>query len=230
MTTASEYFNENWQRYQSTIRNNTLYHREMLQALQKFLSTHIGSHPFSFVDVGCGDSSTIVSVLAATSIKKYIGIDAAQDVLKMAEHTLTSLDCEKEFIADNMTAALPRLSAPVDVIFTSYAIHHLSLHDKNNFIAACKQKLSPNGFLLMVDGVLKQNQTRDEWLDALRSRMLESNPDIDGDEIIARMEHPRVDDYPEKIDTFAHIARQQSWNNFQVLVDKGIFAFMAFTK
>lgn len=229
MTTASEYFNENWQRYQSTIRNNTLYHREMLQALQKFLSTHIGSRPFSFVDVGCGDSSTIASVLAATSIKKYIGIDAAQDVLKMAEHTLASLDCEKELIADNMITALPRLSAPVDVIFTSYAVHHLSLHDKSNFIAACKQKLSPNGFLLMVDGVLKQNQTRDEWLDALKLRMLESNPDIDGDEIITRMEHPRVDDYPEKIDTFAQIARQQSWNNFQVLVDKGIFAFMAFT-
>ncbi|WP_454783221.1 class I SAM-dependent methyltransferase [Legionella sp. WA2022007384] len=230
MTTASEYFNENWQRYQSTIKNNTLYHREMVQALQKFLSIHIGNRPFSFVDVGCGDSSTVVSVLAATSIEKYIGIDAAPDVLKMAEKTLALLKCKKEFIADNMTVALPRLSDPVDVIFTSYAVHHLSLHDKNHFIATCKQKLNPNGFLLMVDGVLKQDQTRDEWLEALKSRIGESNPEITSDEIMARMEHPRADDYPEYIDTFAQIAREQSWSNFQVLVDKGIFAFMAFTK
>lgn len=82
----------------------------------------------------------------------------------------------------------------------------------------------------MVDGVLKQQQTRDGWLDALKARMLESDPEITDDEIIARMEHPHVDDYPEKIDTFAQIAHQQSWSNFQVLVDKGIFAFMAFTK
>ncbi|KTD41756.1 class I SAM-dependent methyltransferase [Legionella parisiensis] len=230
MTTASEYFNKNWQRYQSAIKNNTLYHREMLQALQQFLITHMENRPFSFADIGCGDSSTVVSVLAATSIKKYIGIDAASDVLKMAENTLAVLNCEKEFIADHMITALPRVSAPVDVIFTCYAVHHLSLHDKSSFIALCKQKLSPNGFLLMVDGVLEPHQTRDEWLDALKSRMQESDPDIANDEVIARMEHPRADDYPEKIDTFAQIARQQSWKNFQVLVDKGVFAFMVFTK
>ncbi|KTC79154.1 putative methyltransferase [Legionella cherrii] len=230
MTNASEYFNENWQRYQSALKNNTLYHREMLQALQKFLSTHIGNRTFCFVDVGCGDSSTVLPVLAATPIKKYIGIDAAQNVLKMAENTLASLNCEKEFIADNMTSALPRLTASVDVIYTSYAVHHLSLDEKERFIAVCKQKLNPNGFLLMVDGVRKQNQTRDEWLDALQSRMLESNPEIDGDEIIVRMEHPRADDYPEEIETFSQIARHQSWRNFQVLVDQGIFAFMVFTK
>ncbi|QLZ68569.1 class I SAM-dependent methyltransferase [Legionella sp. PC1000] len=230
MTAASEYFNKNWQRYQSAIKNNTLYHREMVQALQKFLATHIGNRPFSFTDVGCGDSSTVVSVLTGTSIIKYIGIDAAPDVLKMAENTLTSLDCEKEFIADHMIAALPRISAPVDVIFTSYAVHHLSLLDKNTFIAMCQQKLDPNGFLLIVDGVLKPDQTREQWLDALKSRMLESDSEITEDEIIARMEHPCADDYPETMDTFAQIARQQSWKNFQVLVDKGIFAFMAFIK
>ncbi|QMT59869.1 class I SAM-dependent methyltransferase [Legionella sp. PC997] len=230
MTTVSEYFNENWQRYQSTIKNNTLYHREMVQALQRFLSTHIGNRSFSFVDVGCGDSSTVASVLSATSIERYIGIDAAPDVLKMAENTLALLPCKKEFIADNMTVALPRLSVPVDVIFTSYAVHHLSLQDKINFIATCKQKLNPNGYLLMIDGVLQLDQTREEWLNALKSRIVESNPDITNDEIIARMEHPRADDYPESIDTFAQIAQQQSWSNFQVLVDKGIFAFMAFSK
>ncbi|KTC89884.1 class I SAM-dependent methyltransferase [Fluoribacter dumoffii] len=230
MTKASEYFNENWQRYRNAVKNNTLFHREMGQALKKFLSTHLGNRPFSFVDVGCGDSSTVAPLLSETSIKKYIGIDAAPDVLKMAENTMASLHCEKEFIVDNMTSALPKLPATVDVIYTSYAVHHLSLQDKMSFIDTCKQKLNPNGFLLMVDGVLKQRQTREEWLDALESRMLESNPEITGEEIIARMEHPRADDHPEEIDTFAQIARRQSWKNFQVLVDKGIFAFMAFEK
>jgi SAM-dependent methyltransferase len=230
MNTASEYFNENWQRYQSTISKNTLYHREMLSALQHFLAINVGTRPFSFVDVGCGDSSTVAPLLAKTTIKKYVGIDAASDVLKMAANTLASLDFEKEFIADNMTSAIPRINAPVDVIFTSYAVHHLSLQDKANLIADCKQKLSSNGFFLMIDGVLKPNQTRNEWLDALESRMLEADPEISSEEINTRMQHPRADDFPEEIDTFAKIAHQQSWRDFQVLVDKGIFAFMAFVK
>lgn len=228
--TASAYFNENWQRYQSTVKNNTLYHREMLAALQQFLSENIGVRPFTFVDVGCGDSSTVAPILVDQSITKYIGIDAAEDVLKMASNSLAHLECEKEFIADNMTTAIPHLSASVDIIFTSYAVHHLSLQDKFNFIESCKQKLNQNGFLLMVDGVLKENQTRDEWLNALQERMKTTIPDITSDEVTFRMQHPRADDFPESIETFSKIAHQQAWKAFQILVDKGIFVFMVFSK
>jgi SAM-dependent methyltransferase len=206
VNTASVYFNENWQRYLSAVRNNTLYHREMMSALQEFLSMNMEDKPFSFVDVGCGDSSNVAPILADTSIHKYIGIDAAKDVLLMASNTLEQLTCEKDFIADNMTTAIPNLSSPVDIIFTSYAVHHLSSQDKINFIATCKQKLKPHGFLLMVDGVLKHNQSRDEWLDNLQARMAETNLDVAADEIVARMEHPRIDDFPESIETFAKIA------------------------
>lgn len=230
VNTASSYFNENWQRYQSTVKNNTLYHREMLAALRQFLSANIGTRTFSFVDVGCGDSSTVAPLLADQAITKYIGIDAAENVLKMASTSLAQLECEKEFIADNMTTAIPHLSSPVDIIFTSYAVHHLSLQDKFNFIESCKQKLNQNGFLLMVDGVLKDNQARDEWLNALQGRMEKTIPDITSDEVAFRMQHPRVDDFPESIETFSNIAQQQAWKSFQVIVDKGIFAFMVFTK
>ncbi|WP_423202585.1 methyltransferase [Legionella wadsworthii] len=210
--------------------NNTLYHREMLQELQKFLSNNFKNHPFSFVDVGCGDCSTVISILKEQPIKKYIGIDAAKDVLKIAEKTLAPLTCDKEFIAENMSEALPRIKAPVDVIYTSYAVHHLSLMDKIRFIEVCQQKLSTNGFLLMVDGILKEDQTRDEWLEALKSRIEESNPELSEEEIKSRMVHPYADDHPEKMDTFAQIAQKQSWSSFQVLLNKGIFSFMVFTK
>lgn len=227
---ASAYFNKDWERYQNTIKNNTLYHHEMLSALQQFLSANIGSRPFSFVDVGCGDSATVAPILSHTAIKKYIGIDAAEDVLKMASNTLAPLDCEKKFIAEDMLTAIPRLSESVDIIFTSYAVHHLSNIEKENFIAHCKQKLNPNGFFLMVDGVLKPNQTRDEWLDALENRIAESYPDITSDELAKRMQHPRSDDFPDAIKTFSQIAQKQSWKDFEVLVEKGIFAFMVFAK
>ena len=140
------------------------------------------------------------------------------------------LYCEIELIADNMSTAIPNLSTSVDVIFTSYAVHHLSLQDKIDFIQKCQNQLNPNGVLLMIDGILKQNQSREEWLDALQNRMAETNSDIIPDEIASCMEHPRQDDYPESLETFQNIATQQSWQDFQVIVDKGIFAFMVFHK
>lgn len=227
---ASTYFNENWQRYQSSVKNNTLYHREMLAALDNFLSKKICPSSFSFVDIGCGDSSTVAPILANKPIIKYIGVDAAVDVLKAAATTLANLPCKKEFVPKDMLTAIQQLSSPVDIIFSSYAVHHLSLKNKIDFITQCKQKLTQDGFLLMVDGVLKKNQTRDEWLLALKERMQATIPDISPDELAIRMQHPSNDDFPESIETFSEIAQSQSWKSFQLLVDKGIFAFMVFAK
>lgn len=226
---ASVYFNENWQRYLNSISYNTLYHREMLHALRLFLATKMGEHPFTFIDVGCGDSSTIIPVLQDFPITKYLGIDAAKDVLIKASENLKKLPCEIELIGDNMSSAMVDLTSPVDVIYTSYAVHHLSLPEKIDFIAACKQKLKPQGYLLMVDGVLAPKKTRDEWLDALQTRMKETIS-CSEQEIFSRMEHPRSDDFPESIATFRRIAKKQCWADFQVLIDKEIFAFMVFSK
>lgn len=122
------------------------------------------------------------------------------------------------------------LESPVDVIFTSYAIHHLSYEKKVRFIETCKKNLTQNGFFIMLDGILKENQTRDEWLEALAERIKLANPNITDDELEERMTHPRLDDYPESINTFESISKMQNWNSFNVLMKKGIFAFMAFEK
>jgi hypothetical protein len=38
---ASLYFDANWKRYQSTLAGNSLYHKEMGEALNQFLDTHV---------------------------------------------------------------------------------------------------------------------------------------------------------------------------------------------
>lgn len=227
---ASVYFNANWQPYKDSVKKNMLFHKEMFLALNQFLKQNMEGRDFSFVDVGCGDCSSIEPVLIDKPITKYIGIDAAEDVLKMASSNLAKLSCDKKFISEDMTTAINRLSSPVDLIFTSYAVHHLSSQQKFDFILNCKNKLTPNGFLLMVDGVREKNQTRDEWLNALEARFKLIHPEMTDDELINRMGHPRADDFPEEISVLDSIANKQGWSNFQVVVDKGICAFMVFSK
>lgn len=227
INSASSYFNENWKKYQGSIRKNTLYHREMSETLNTFLTALPSS--FSFVDIGCGDASTIAPILLDKPIKKYIGIDAAPEVLKLAEANLGEIKCDKEFICDNMTNAIVKLSPPIDIIFTSYAAHHLTYQQKFDFIFNCKKILKNKGFFIMIDGVLKPHQTRDEWLDELENRIKTTQP-MTSEELKFRMQHPRQDDHPESIATFEKIAKTQQWKKFDVLFEKDIFAFMVFTK
>lgn len=225
---ASLYFDANWKRYQSTLSNNTLFHKEMCAMLNTFITQNM-IQPFTLVDVGCGDSSQIAPVLLNKPIKKYLGIDAAPNVLKMAEQQMAAIPCEKIFICDDMSAAIVKLPEKADIIFTSYAVHHLLPDQKIAFIQACKEKLNPSGFLVMVDGVLDVNQTREEWLAALEHRM-KTTQSMTPEELVFRMEHPRSSDFPESIEKFQKIAAEQQWKQFDVLVNKGIFAFMVFSK
>jgi SAM-dependent methyltransferase len=228
-TSASQYFNANWKKYQHTLEANTLYHREMFAALSNFINEKFGSKAFSFVDVGCGDASIMVPVLTGKTIQHYVGIDAAPDVLHIAEANLKPVSCQKEFICDNMTTAIPNLKLPADIIFSSYAVHHLSLQQKSDFIQACQNKLNKHGYLLMVDGILKEDQIREQWLAELQQRM-QATQHLTQEELEFRMQHPRADDHPERISTFAEIAHQQQWQHFDVLLQKDIFAFMVFGK
>ena len=226
---VAEYFNDNWQDYKSYVAQNRLAHREMLSLLNQFLHDNMRDSPFSFVDVGCGDSSSIGSVLLDNPINKYIGIDIAGEVLKLAPDNLANVNCEKEFIFDDMTKAIKGLQSPVDVIFSSYTVHHLSYQDKFNFIQECRGKLRAGGFFIMVDGVLEENQTRNEWLLAFEDHYKLIYPDITPEEMTQFMKHPRASDYPENIKTFEKIAYQTGWNNFRVLNKIGLLVFMVFS-
>lgn len=227
---AANYFNDNWDRYLTTVKNNAIYHREMFSTFNEFLQQHFTQRSFSLIDVGCGDSSVIAHVLTDKSISKYIGMDAAVDVLKLASVSLADLSCDKEFICNDMLNGMHALDTKADIIFSSYAVHHLSQAQKVEFLQTCKNKLNAGGFMVMIDGVLAPNQTRDEWLGVLESRMKTTNPTITDDELESRMQHPRADDHPEMISTFEHIAKSQQWKSFAVLLNKGEFAFMVFGK
>lgn len=211
---VSEYFNANWEMYKEMVSKNSLYHNEMFSLLDHFLKEHFATRSFSLVDIGCGDSSVIAPSLVHTTIKKYIGIDSASDVLKLASTTLSHIKCEKEFICDDMTNAIARLNEPVDIFFSSYALHHLSFQEKVDFINTCKIKLATNGFFLMVDVVLEDKQSRDEWLLALEENCEKAHVDITPSELELRMDHPRKSDFPDSLATLRPLLKNNNGVNF----------------
>lgn len=224
------YFDSNWQRYLTSVANNALNHKEMFSTLDYFLSNLPHKNEITLADLGCGDSSAILNSLKKNTPKRYIGVDAAQGILSQAQFTLAEIACEKQFICADISSVVKQLPEPTDIIFSSYTLHHLSHANKKIFLQDCLEKLAPNGYFIMVDGVLAVNQTREQWLEALRVKLGYTDPNLSQEEIDYLMEHPTKDDFPESIATFAAMAKELGWSKFDIVVDKGIYAYLLFSK
>jgi SAM-dependent methyltransferase len=225
------FFQDKWPIYQRLIRGNVLCHREMLATLDEFLSDRFSKNPFSFADLGCGDGSAVVETLQNKTVAHYTGVDASADLIATASKILSPLNCEKVLICQDMATAIGDLPVPVDVVYCSYALHHLLLDQKIKFIGDCYKKLSTPGYLIVVDGVAREHESREQWLSRLDLRILENVPSLTSEDRAIIMEHPRESDFPETIATFRGIAQQTFWREFEVLFERDDFlAFMVFAK
>jgi SAM-dependent methyltransferase len=226
-----EIFDRQWSLYQRAIRANILCHREMFATLDAFLSQHFSDRPFRFADLGCGDSSAVLNTLRHKPITHYIGVDLAEDLIAKSALTLQALPCEKTFLNENMETAITHLSASVDVILCAFSSHHLTQDAKAQFIRNCYEALHSPGYLILMDGVATDQETREEWLGRLENRFRTMVPDFTPADVAEIMQHPRDYDYPETIARFRSFAQHSPWRSFDVLFEQDNFlAFLLFTK
>lgn len=226
-----DFFGKKWPLYQKAIRRNVLCHEEMFGALDDFLNERFTNHPFAFADLGCGDASAAFGVLQNKAIDHYIGVDAAPDLIAKATSILGSLNCQKTLLCSDMATAVRDLPVSVDVILCSYSMHHLLAEEKETFIHSCYQRLKAPGYLIMIDGIAMENESREQWLHRLEQRFLTNVPESTTDELDQIMKHPREADYPGTIAEFRSISERSPWQRFDVLIHRDDFlAFVLFEK
>ena len=92
----------------------------------------------SFLDLGCGDAATLAPLLASMAVQRYKGVDLSEVVLALAAENLTGLSCPVELVCRDILAALEADSALYDVVYTSFALHHLST-EQSSFSAASRR-------------------------------------------------------------------------------------------
>ncbi len=92
---AVKTFRTQWYIYRKIVDNNYLSHREAYHTLHHILNNKT-NHPFSFVDLACGDAHNTVESLRGTKVGHYIGMDLSDAALKLAEQAVESLNCDVE--------------------------------------------------------------------------------------------------------------------------------------
>ena len=100
------------------------------------------------VDLGCGTGQ--LSLPLAERGARVLAVDVSSGMVERLEEKARGMS----IYVDGLTAPIETLSLPsgsVDLIVTSYALHHLRDTDKDRLVASAFQWLRPGGTLIVAD-------------------------------------------------------------------------------
>lgn len=219
-----------WDTYARVVGGNYMFHRELGAALRTALDDHFRGRAFSFLDLGCGDAATLAPILQDLPVKHYLGADLSQAALDVARHNLSALDCPVILHHADMSNELVALTAPVDAIYSSYALHHLSHAQKATFFDAAAQRLAPDGVMLLVDVVREENQPLDVYHLAYTRWLRATMTGLDGAEHDAICEHIVHNDFPEPWTEIAAMASNAGLRSVSVTAPQIWHQLMVFVR
>ena len=194
---AGENFFDTWTIYEEVLDRNYMFHDEIYRGVQRFLANRYGTRLFTILDLGCGSARHLAEALHGRSVRAYVGYDLSAEALHQARSNLASLGCPVELCQGELLAGLGASDKPFDLIFCSFALHHLSSADKAHFFKSAYHRLTENGRLLLIDTTREEDENLPGYLDRycgwLRAEWKALPPEAQD----AICDHIRNNDFPE---------------------------------
>ena len=105
------------------------------------------------IDLGIGSGYFTERFLNQFPNSRVVGIDGAQAMIELAKARLTSLASRVEFVIGDFRKLqeLAPAAGTVDVVFSAYALHHLSRSDKERVLRQVVKLLVMGGWLVNAD-------------------------------------------------------------------------------
>ncbi len=214
-------FDNSWRMYQEIIQFNYMEHQEIYSELEKYLANNY-PHPFSLLELGCGDAFYSAKSLTKTAISRYVGVDLSETVLNLAKQNLNGLNCSVELKQLEMWEFLDSCSLRFDLILISFALHHLSSSQKQALFNKCYHHLNAGGALLLIDIFCREREPRSEYLKRYCHYVESQWEKIERSDLDVAIEHITTSDFPESIATFRKWAETIGFNQVEVIY-QGIF-------
>lgn len=202
-TAAVDLFQKSWRVYQDIIEHNYMFHREISAACRTMLQNFQPGQRLRILDLGCGDASMVFPLLAPDRIAFYLGCDLSQPALDIADAALETEQIPHNLICDDMLRmAANQADASADIVFSSYAIHHLQSAQKECMLREIERVLAPGGRFVLIDIFREPSEDRaaylNNYLSVLRSHWKQLAPEA-MDLVIA---HATTFDFPEHPDFY----------------------------
>lgn len=135
----------------------------------------------SVLDLGCGDGRFIQELLLSYRLENLVLLDGSRQMLESAEKRLAG-NIGLNFIEATFQELLNKDPLPdkqFDFIFSSLAIHHLTMKEKSNIYEYVYNHLSPDGHFLNYDVVIAPTTDLEKWCMSLWRLWIENHPEKD---------------------------------------------------
>ncbi len=189
-------FRKTWATYQKVISNNLMFHREILDSVRTLLENR--PEALNLLDLGCGDATHIGKVLNPGQVAEYCGCDLSPYALDVARNNLEPFGISVNLHCRDMVEVLK--DAPenhFDVVYSGYALHHLSTEKKQIFFTECRRTLRENGYVIVVDVMREEGVARPAYLDGYNGVVATHWKALTHHERKQVQEHIRNCDFPE---------------------------------
>lgn len=197
-TSATAFF-DTWQTYRKVVAANHMYHMEIKADIAQLLQAQFAGRKFSFLDLGCGDAATLAPLLADMAVQHYKGVDLSETALALAAGNLKALSCPVELARQDILVALDADTGFYDVVYTSFALHHLTTEQKAAFFRLVAQRLQTGGFLVLTDVVREEDESLPVYLRHYCDWLRRDWSILDADEKASICDHIENNDRPETL-------------------------------
>ncbi len=193
---STEIFAKNWRIYQEILEHNYMFHRDFSEEITKALKEYTSSSPIDVLDSGCGDAYVLSNLLKYYPIHSFTGYDMSAQALEVAAKNLSPLGAKTRLVEGPMELSIREETKSFHLIYSSFAIHHLSDTDKQQLLADFHQKLQKDGILIIIDILRNPTLSREEYLEEYITHISTQWTKIDSDDKELIFDHMRNFDFP----------------------------------
>ena len=213
---SADLFARSWSLYDHITEHNYMFHQEIYDELAELLKQRLDAGQYRMLDLGCGNARYLVPALLKAMPAHYQGVDLSQVALDEAAGYLAELPSVTLTHGD-LLQEVESTSDTWDVIFTGYALHHLPAEDKARFFQAAARCLSPGGWLVMVDVVRQEEQSREHYLEGYLKFMRETWVNVPPEQLDEACAHVESYDFPESRSTLNEMAQASGLNHSRLI-------------
>ena len=198
---AAPLFANNWNVYQKIIFKNYMLHQEFGVATRQVIENMGTLEPLTVLDMGCGDAHQIAKVLEGMQVAKYVGYDLAAPALKVASENMSKYAEQVHLKQGKMEVLIKEETQVFNLVYTSYALHHLDDDSKISFLKNCHDRLKPNGRFIHIDVARKTGQSREAYIANYLNHIKQEWTLLNSEEISLIEEHIHQCDFPAAMDS-----------------------------
>lgn len=201
---STEIFKRNWRIYTQITLNNYMFHSDFaLHTSSVFSEMSKSNQPIDVLDCGCGDAFQLSQQLNGLSVSSFTGYDMSEQALELAQKNFRDHDHPVILKNGAMQDLILDEDKSFDVIYSSFAIHHLQDKGKREFLNSCYNRLKPGGKIILIDILRSKEQNVSEYLEKYIEIINSTWSSISTGDKELIFDHMRNYDFPAVIDDFS---------------------------